>query len=348
MNNSSKTKYLDVLQIFRGIAAIMVVLHHAIGSIKYYHKVEIPVLNYIGSIGKFGVDFFFLISGFIISYAAIYKYSEPNAFGNYLKNRLIRIYTPYLPIGIFMLIAYTLLPGFSNGNRDLSVLTSLTLIPNGSPALSVAWTLSFEISFYLLFSISFYSKKVWNFFIFFWFFLILLFNYGKYFNFHIVRIPITNLIFSMYNIEFILGYLLSIFILEKNKINLKFGLFLTIAAAIAVFTCFYFKFSVFYFSLNLLFSVFSFLLIYVSITHFNIKINKNVFMMIVGNATYSIYLIHNPLQMIIIRFFPKINSVLNVVIALGVVLILSFAVGYLYYYIFEKKGINFIKQKLNK
>ena len=112
MDNSSKSKYLDVLQIFRGIAAIMVVLHYAIGSIKYNHKVEYPILNYIGSIGKFGVDFFFLISGFIISYAAFYKYSEPNAFSNYLKNKLIRIYTTYLPIGMFMLIAFTLLPGF--------------------------------------------------------------------------------------------------------------------------------------------------------------------------------------------------------------------------------------------
>ena len=348
MDNSSKSKYLDVLQIFRGIAAIMVVVHHAIGSMKYYHNIECPILNYIGSFGKFGVDFFFLVSGFIISYAAFYKYSEPNAFSNYLKSRLIRIYTPYLPIGVFMLIVYTLLPGFSNGNRDLSVFTSLTLIPSGNPALSVAWTLSFEISFYLLFGISFYSKKVWNYFIFFWLFLILLFNYGKYFDFHIVRIPITNLLFSTYNIEFILGYILSIFILQKNRINLNIVLFLTIVAAVSFLISFYFHFSIFYFSLNLLFCVFSFLLIYVSITHFNLKNNKKALMMIVGNATYSIYLIHNPIQMILIRFFPKINSVLNVVIALGVVLILSCAVGYLYYYIFEKKGINFIKQKLIK
>ncbi len=59
----------------------------------------------------------------------------------------------------------------------------------------------------------------------------------------------------------------------------------------------------------------------------------------VENTTYFYSLIHNPLQMIIIRFLPKINFV----IALGVVLILSFAVGYLYYYIFEKKGITFVK-----
>lgn len=138
MISKSKSQYLDVLQIFRGLAALMVVLHHSIGSLKYYHKIQYPFLDYIAYLGKFGVDFFFVLSGFIITYSAYYKYNEPNAFGNYVKNRLIRIYVPYLPIGVFMLIVYTLLPGFSNSNRDISLLSSLTLIPHGNPALSVA------------------------------------------------------------------------------------------------------------------------------------------------------------------------------------------------------------------
>jgi peptidoglycan/LPS O-acetylase OafA/YrhL len=70
--------------------------------------------------------------------------------------------------------------------------------------------------------------------------------------------------------------------------------------------------------------------------------------MMVGNATYSIYLVHNPLQMILIRLFPKITSVVSVVIALMVVLILSIVVGYGYYLLFEKKAIQLIKSKLIK
>lgn len=348
MDNNTKSKYLDILQIFRGIAALMVVLHHTITSIKYYHKIEYPLLNFIGAVGKYGVDFFFLISGFIISYAAFYKYNEPNSFSNYVKNRLIRIYVPYLPIGIFLLLLYTFFPGFSNGNRDLSVLTSLTLIPNGSPALSVAWTLSFEICFYILFSITFFSKKAWHYFLMLWFVLILVFNYVTFSNYQIIRNPFTNLIFSIYNIEFMLGYLLSGLIINNKKLNLSFGLFLISIFASAFGISLYFHFSLFDFSVNLLFSVFSFFIIYLSISHFNIRIDKKMIMMVIGNSTYSIYLVHNPLQMIIIRFFPKINTILSVLIALGVVLIMSCAVGYLYYYIFEKKGINFVKQKLIK
>ena len=144
MSSNTKSQYLDVLQIFRGISALMVVLHHSIGSLRYYHKINYPFLDFIGRIGKFGVDFFFVLSGFIITYSAFYKYNEPDSFRNYVKNRLLRVYVPYLPIGIFMLLLYTLLPSFSNGNRDISSFASLTLIPNGRPALSVAWTLSCE------------------------------------------------------------------------------------------------------------------------------------------------------------------------------------------------------------
>lgn len=123
MNNNPKTKYLDILQIFRGIAALMVVLHHSIKSIQHYHEINYQFLNYIASIGKFGVDFFFVLSGFIITYSASFKYEQPDSFKRYIQNRLLRIYVPYLPIGVFMLIIYLLLPAFSNSNRDISILT---------------------------------------------------------------------------------------------------------------------------------------------------------------------------------------------------------------------------------
>ena len=68
--------------------------------------------------------------------------------------------------------------------------------------------------------------------------------------------------------------------------------------------------------------------------------------MMVGNATYSIYLIHNLLQMILIRFFPKITTIASLMIILTLVLTLSGIVGYVYYLIFEKKTIHIIKSKL--
>ena len=345
MNNNSKSQYLDVLQVFRGIAALMVVLHHSIKSLKYYHKIDYPFLDYVGSIGKFGVDFFFVLSGFIITYSAFYKYSEPNSFSNYVKNRIIRIYVPYLPVGIFMLVVYSLLPGFSNGNRDISLLTSLTLIPNGNPALSVAWTLSYELCFYLLFSISFFSKKVWNCFVFLWFLAIIIFNYSVFSNASFLKNLFFEILFSPYNIEFILGFVLAILVVRKIQINVMVLFLMLVLALMSFFYCIFNPFKLFVFDANLLFAILAFLSIFIAIGFGNFRINKKSIMMMVGNATYSIYLIHNPLQMILIRLFPKISTIAISIVALVVVLIISSIIGYGYYLLYEKKAINIIKSK---
>lgn len=348
MNNNSKSQYLDILQTFRGIAALMVVLHHCVKSLKYYHKIEYPFLDYIASIGKFGVDFFFVLSGFIITYSAFYKYNEPDSFKNYLKNRLIRIYVPYLPIGIFMLVIYTLLPGFSNSTRDISILTSLTLIPQGNPALSVAWTLSFELLFYFLFSLSFISKKLWNWFILIWLSSIIIFTYSSFSSLQFLKIPFFRTLFSPYNIEFILGFVLALLVVRKIRLPIIPVFSVLFLALLSFFYCIFTHFKLFAFNANLLFAIVAFLIIFVATSMSNFKINKASVMMMVGNATYSIYLIHNPLQMILIRIYPKTTSIVSLIVAMAVVLILSSAVGYAYYLIFEKKAIHIIKSKIIK
>jgi peptidoglycan/LPS O-acetylase OafA/YrhL len=348
MTRNSKSQYLDVLQLFRGLAALMVVVHHSIGSLKYYHKIDFPFLNYLGYMGKFGVDFFFVLSGFIITYSTFYKYEAPNSLCNYIKNRLIRIYVPYLPIGIFMLLIYMLLPGFSNSDRTISVLTSLTLIPDGNPALSVAWTLSFELCFYLLFTISFFSKKGWNWFVLGWLVAIIVFNYSLFSSLVFLKRPFFSILFSTYNIEFILGFILAQLIVHKIQLNRILLFLLFFLSFISFFYCTFNPLKGFLFEVNLLFAFVVFLSIYIAISTVNFKINSMSLLMMVGNATYSIYLVHNPLQMILIRLFPKITSVVSVVIALMVVLILSIVVGYGYYLLFEKKAIQLIKSKLIK
>lgn len=345
-NNPLKTKYLDVLQIFRGIAAIMVIFHHSAASIKYYHKLNYRWLDFVGALGKYGVDFFFVLSGFIIAYSAYYKYNSPHAFNNYIKNRLARIYIPYLPIGIFMLFIYLYLPSMSNGNRDISIITSITLLPFGNPALSVAWTLIFELCFYMLFSFTFLSKKLWRLFVLIW---ILLIIYTNYFSENYI-LPVKNsfsyLFLSPYNVEFILGYLLSKIIIKNYKINYLFSVALIVILATIFIYLIYNNIEFFEFSTNFIFAIFVFLFLYFSIFYVNIKIKKTNLMMLVGNATYSIYLIHNPIQMIIIRLFPKINSIFGIFIVLVLTLIVSCFLGYLYYFIFENKLMTIIKKKI--
>lgn len=275
MHSNSKSQYLDILQMFRGIAAIMVVLHHTIGSIRYYHKIDHPFLNYVGYLGKFGVDFFFVLSGFIIAYSSFNKYDQPKALNYYITNRFLRIYIPYLPVGIFMLFIYSFLPDFSNGNRDISSITSLTLIPHGNSALSVAWTLSYELCFYLLFSISFFSNKAWNYFVLCWFALIILFAYLPRASVLILENPLLKMLLSTYDIDFIIGYILAKLVLKKIQLNSLLIYVLLILTIICFFYRTFDHLQLFIFDVNLLFAVIASLIIFCGVNAGNLNLKKN-------------------------------------------------------------------------
>ncbi|MCG2611282.1 acyltransferase [Flavobacterium sp. SM15] len=338
-----RSNYLDILQVYRGFAALLVVFHHAVGSLGYYHSINIPFLNTVGTLSKLGVDFFFVLSGFIITYSASFKYEKPHAFREHILARLLRIYIPYLPIGIGILILYNLLPTFSNSGREISIFTSLTLIPYGEPALSIAWTLLFELMFYLLFSISFFSKKAWNLFVICWVLLIFLRNYGGISWFTNLKSPFLDVFFSTYNLEFILGFLLAQMVLKKIKLNywvvLFSGLFL-IGLFLENTSVHFFGLN---FSINILFTLFVFFLIYFSVMFYNIRLGKMNLLMLIGNATYSIYLTHNPLQALLIRICPKISTAASLFLVVIVTIFVCSFVGYIYYFIFEKWGMAKVK-----
>jgi len=88
-------------------------------------------------------------------------------------------------------------------------------------------------------------------------------------------------------------------------------------------------------------------LLYIAIHKFKYNYPKNSILMLIGNATYSIYLIHNPLQMIVLRLFPRSHSIIGVFIMLILVFLTTIILGYIYYLVFEKKMITIIKTKLS-
>ncbi|WP_313803799.1 acyltransferase [Flavobacterium sp.] len=344
MPQNSKSNYLDILQIYRGIAALMVVVHHTVGSLRYYHHVNIHSLNYLGNLGKYGVDFFFILSGFIISYSASFRYENPGAFKEYITNRILRVYIPYLPIGIAMVFLYTLFPDFSNVDRQISVFTSVTLIPFGKPALSVAWTLLFEVMFYFIFGITFFSKKVWHYFITGWAVVLLVVNYTALKPILHDSHPFLRVFMSLYNLEFIAGYLLAVLYLGRARMKTEYVFYISAVALMIFLANFKLKFITTRFVPNMVFTVFIFSMLYISVTKLKFKIDRKNLFMIIGNATFSIYLLHNPLQMMIIRLFPTVSIGNSLIFALLLVFIVSCTAGYIYSQIFEQKVMNTVKK----
>lgn len=130
------------IQALRGIAALFVILEH------------VRFLN----CGAFGVDIFFVISGFMIMFST-HKSTE-----HFLRKRFLRILPLYdlMTIGTFALLL--LFPSMFEQTKanPVFLLKSLFFIPFDvgggiiQPLMRIGWTVNYEIFFYLVFCIAFH------------------------------------------------------------------------------------------------------------------------------------------------------------------------------------------------
>lgn len=321
---------------------MMVVFHHQWPSFTYFFGLEDSALAFIAGLGKHGVDFFFVLSGFIITYSCYNKVASYDTNKSYLLNRVLRIYIPYLPVGVGMLLLYSLFPSASESNRDISWLTSLTLIPDGSPALSVAWTLIHEMMFYLLFLIWFYSRRGWYLFTVLWTATIIYLNWGQA-GMAWESIPALKYFASAYNLEFIMGFYLAILV-KKTKLAGQ-PVFL-IASAIIFVAAVLLKLYGWQIPITLVFSVSFVLLILGSINTALDNIKSSSLLMVLGNASYSIYLVHNPEISILVRLFPKYSGDFYVALVFATVFAICCLTGVVYSKLFEEYLLRRAKSKL--
>ncbi|MBT8155924.1 acyltransferase [Epibacterium ulvae] len=148
---------LDGLQCGRAIAALMVAIFHAnlflLPSKFYDGQGAGAVFNF----GYAGVEFFFVLSGFIMMYVHDKDFGQPARTVLFLKKRIIRIYPIYWVILTGLILLYFAAPGSGPENaRDTqSIMASYLLLPLPAeePILRVAWTLQHEMLFYLIFSV---------------------------------------------------------------------------------------------------------------------------------------------------------------------------------------------------
>lgn len=81
---ASKPRY-EILDGLRGVAALLVVAHHLFET--YYHTAPNQPINH----GYLAVDFFFVLSGFVIGYAYDDRWNRMSTW-NFVKRRLIRLH----------------------------------------------------------------------------------------------------------------------------------------------------------------------------------------------------------------------------------------------------------------
>jgi peptidoglycan/LPS O-acetylase OafA/YrhL len=157
------------LQICRGVAALLVVLFHlgaALAAPKYF---DTPAFNRIFlSGGAAGVYFFFILSGFIITTVHWRDVGNARRLPGYIFKRFMRVYPIYWAVFGLVLTGLALTHYEDFPNDVSTVLVALALVPQdaavvggtGAPLVVVAWSLQYEVLFYIFFALLIASRTI--------------------------------------------------------------------------------------------------------------------------------------------------------------------------------------------
>jgi exopolysaccharide production protein ExoZ len=301
---NTRTK-IDSMQAMRGFAATCVMIFH--GTKMLHRELHYTYVHNIFLAGFMGVDVFFVLSGFIIFYT-----SKPESFqtANFLKKRFVRIYPIYWLITIGLIVMYLLSPSPGQAyKRDPEVIAaSFTLFPQAQYVLGVAWTLAYEIIFYLVFAITCSISVKWFYRTFVAWAAIILITYF----FHIEsRYFAVNALVNPIILNFSFGCLLAY--LYKNHRTFAYWRSAVAFGAILVVTAW----TVYYLAIShdptaftslmsrvYLFGIPSAILIG-GLLYFTKPVPR--LLVNVGDASYSLYLIHGTVLSFLLKMVSKVH-----------------------------------------
>ena len=322
---------LKVLQAGRFFAAMAVVFVHAKTSISFFVEDLPDVVVSVLSFGYLGVDFFFVLSGFIIHYTMA---DSKRTAGEFAYNRLTRVFVPYWPIGLCLAIAYTVVPHLSAAvDYSWSWISTITLFPTEhDPALAVAWTLQHELVFYLTYAALHFKNRVFAG-LSLWVFLIAASHF-----FGDADLPILRLMLSSINLEFVAGVLAAAVILRKFPFNAMVVVSISATLLIA-FTVRGAEHS----DSILVGLAIAVLLPLLCRAEKEGKIRVANILVEGGNVSYAIYLTHNPLIALTSRAFGFFQ--VNWAIALFLSALISVIAGTAYYLLWERPVMRLLKSR---
>lgn len=324
------------VQYLRAIAAFMVLLSHSVFKLESNGS---TLLDWY-QIGGYGVDLFFIISGFIM---CLTIERNKDSFFLFMKKRIIRIIPLYWVLTSVALVIFLLLPSAVNSSGgETSVIASYFLIPNGSKYLiNNGWTLSYEFYFYFIFSLCFafgsFHKQITS------FLLVFLALIGIVFSF---QNPLLTFMTNPILLEFVSGIIA--FKLIRNyrpSISLCiFFIFLGVAGLIQV-NSFGGATTALGRSLNGGLPMF---FIFIGLVYLERRVKMNKPLYELGMSSYSLYLLHPFSLALVTIVFKKLEIIDYSLIYLVTMLITSLIMGWLCYYYLEMKLDKLIRNRIQK
>jgi peptidoglycan/LPS O-acetylase OafA/YrhL len=325
--------YFGGLNELRAIAALGVVIHH-VEQIKGMNGLTISNPNlsfFISNLGKSGVDLFFVLSGFLITYLLLQEKNSNNGhinIGKFYLRRIFRIWPLYYFI---MFISFTIIPSlskFSIFDNNMSLLNSINNPANYSfktialylgflpqfgnlvVGASQSWSIGIEEQFYLIMplAITVFRRKVF-------FVLVLLaslvifcfsINFNAIFNID-SNIAYFFTVLRHFNFKYLLigvvgGYFYFYNAMKvSNLTKSKFGYFSLIMLILFLSVFIVFENRINRFILGILFLI----LILFTVNTSNKLVFKNNVMSYLGKISYGIYMYHT---FVLFLIFPLANK----------------------------------------
>jgi peptidoglycan/LPS O-acetylase OafA/YrhL len=146
--SQNRLQFLDAL---RAVAALSVLWEHTLGGIMHWD--DNTKIAYFFPMGSFGVNLFFICSGFVIPMSLKYKKSMFATIENFWLRRIFRLFPLY-----WFMFAITLL---YDPNLDAKrIVSSIFMSGVSHSVVPCTWTLAFEMFFYFFITVVFLKKKL--------------------------------------------------------------------------------------------------------------------------------------------------------------------------------------------
>jgi peptidoglycan/LPS O-acetylase OafA/YrhL len=301
-------------------------------------------LSFLTPIGNWGVDLFFVISGFVMITSTWNEFATPGISWRFLLRRITRIYPPYLALLIPIALIYFKAPQLINSEQAIrpNVIASFLLLPQqGFGLLIVAWTLVYEMFFYAVFAV----VLMWN-------RRYCLPLIGAWAAFTLIASvlvrPLHNIYLSTYTstllLEFIFGVAAGYFITVRGVPWVLPSLALGIAGLIGA-DFWYVPFdAAFHLDGYLRFAIIGIptLLVFIGVVGLETRYHWTfpAWMVVIGNASYSLYLWHEPLTVFVGRLSQSHQAFLHGGVAhafwLAAVTLFVVAASIVVYYAIER------------
>ncbi|TDR16319.1 acyltransferase family protein [Marinicella litoralis] len=279
---------INNIQILRGLAALWVFLHHSLGHFKAMGFSFLP-FEWLASYGYIGVDVFFVISGLVMAKTTEKHDSGWHSGQLFLGKRFFRIYLGYWPVFILTYVVYWYFQDENLSKIDL--IGSIFLLNANMFELLIgpAWSLPFELYFYLLIAllIFFSVKRPHVFFLIISALIVIKLNVMDFGVSALIDLVLSHMIF-----EFIMGYYLWHYRHYFLKVN--FLIYLIVGAACFMIGSYYDLVNTVWRPVTL--GLFSWAVVALALI-FEGKLKPIVVRMFkpIGDASYTLYLLHSVL-----------------------------------------------------